>query len=346
MSIKNNGDDSSGRGWKQRLSWLRNEPEAGIAVLIAAGAAVVDLIPDVPNPMMQSIVAKATLVVLALVSVTLIRNRLRTGAVEVELRRLLAGSGDTLKQLPSRFDEVTTSLGQTKLAIDQLSVVSLLAGSQVRAELVAAARNTNTWIFKGGTGTFIRAFTLPECVENCRIARRQLQMQLEIIDPENAAACEMYARFRQSLVTGRADLWFADRTRNESYATILAASWYRKHNDFLTIRVGLSSTMTTCRWDMAASRVIVTREDPVAPAMVAYQDKLYYSWCETELNISYGQSRKISIEHALTVSLSVEPSVDEVRDLFQVLGLPLDSLNDTEVIDVTRRALQPADPYR
>ncbi|MEV8633816.1 hypothetical protein AB0395_19370 [Streptosporangium sp. NPDC051023] len=346
MSIANNGDDSSELSWKQRLSWLRNEPEAGIALLVAVGAAVVDLIPNVSSSTMQSIVAKATLVVLALVSATLIRNRLRTGAVEVELRRLLADSGGTLKQLPSRFDEVTELLGQSRQAIDQLSVVSLLAGSQVRTELVAATQNTNTWIFKGGTGTFIRAFTLPECVENCRIARRQLQMQLEIIDPENPTACAVYARFRQSLVTGRADPWSADRTRNESYATILAASWYRKHNDFLTIRVGLSSTITTCRWDMAASRVIVTREDPTASAMMAYHGKLYYSWCETELNSSYGQSRKISIERALTVPLSGEPSVDEVRDLFQVLGLPLDSLEDTEVVDVTRRALQPADPYR
>ena len=211
---------------------------------------------------------------------------------------------------------------------------------------MAATRHTNTWIFKGGTGTFIRAFTLPECTENSRIARRQLQVQLEIIDPENATACEVYARFRRSLITGRADPWSADRTRNESYATILAASWYRKHNDFLTIRVGLSSTMTTCRWDMAASRVIVTREDPTAPALMAYHGKLYYSWCETELNSSFGQSRKLPIESVLTVPLSGEPSVDEVRDLFQVLGLPLDSLDDAEVVDVTRRALQPADPYR
>ncbi|MDP9844853.1 hypothetical protein [Streptosporangium lutulentum] len=346
MSIETDRDDSSGRGWKQRLSWLRNEPEAGIALLIAVGAAVVDLIADLVNPDMPSIVDKATLVVLALVATTLIRSRLRTGEVETELRRLLADSRGTLKQLPSRFDEVTESLGQARQAIDQVSVVSLVAGSQVRAELVAASRNTNMWIFKGGTGTFIRAFTLPECVENCRVARRQLRMQLEIIDPENLTACEVYARFRRSLVTGRTDPWSADRTRAESYATVLAASWYRKHNDFLTIRVGLSSTMTTCRWDMAASRVVVTREDPTAPAMVAYHDKLYYSWCETELNSSFGQSRRIPIERVLTVPLGGEPSVDEVRDLFQVLGLSLDSLDDSEVIDVTRRALQPEDPYR
>src|SRR4051794_30070449 len=67
MSIENVGDDSSGRGWKQRLSWLRNEPEAGIALLIAVGAAVVDLLDGPAKLDKPSIVAPATLVVLALV---------------------------------------------------------------------------------------------------------------------------------------------------------------------------------------------------------------------------------------------------------------------------------------
>ncbi|TKK77115.1 hypothetical protein FDA94_38500 [Herbidospora galbida] len=320
---------------------MRDEPEVGIAFLIAVSAAVYDVWGG-----QAEVVDKATLVVLALVAITLIRSRLRTGDVEIELRRLLSGSGEALRQVPERLGEVTELLEKSRQAIDQMSVVSLLPGAQVRAELMAAAQHTNTWIFKGGTGTFIRAFTLPECVENSRVARRQLQVQLEIIDPDHDGACGAYSRFRQSLVTGRADLWTADRVRKESYATILAASWYRRHNDFLTIRVGLSSTMTTCRWDMAASRVVVTREDPTAPALVAYQGKLYYSWCETELNSSFAQSRKLPIESVLTVPLGDEPTVEEVRDLFEALGLSLDALDDSEVADVTRRALQPAEPYR
>ncbi|WP_051760141.1 hypothetical protein [Herbidospora cretacea] len=327
--------------WKERLSWLRDEPEVGIAFLIAVAAAVYDV-----WDANADVVRKATLLVLALVAITLVRSRLRTGDLEIELRRTLSDSGDALRQVPERLAEVTELLERSRQAIDQMSVVSLLPGAQVRAELVAATQHTNTWVFKGGTGTFIRAFTLPECVENSRAARRQLQVQLEIIDPENDTACAVFARFRQSLVTGRADPWTADRVRKEAYATILAASWYRRHNDFLTLRIGLSSTMTTCRWDMSASRVIVTREDPTAPALVAYQGKLYYSWCETELNSSYAQSRRLPVENVLTAPLSDEPTVEEVRELFEVLGLSLDALDDSEVADVTRRALRPAEPYR
>ncbi|NAS20469.1 hypothetical protein GT755_02085 [Herbidospora sp. NEAU-GS84] len=341
MSVEHNGGDPRRQSWAERFSWLRDEPEVVIAFLVAVGVAVYGLTDNVNQP-----VQEATLVVLALIASTLVRSRIRTGAVETELRRALTDSGEALHQVPERLAEVTELLERSRQAIDQMSVVSLLPGAQVRTELVAATQHTNTWIFKGGTGTFIRAFTLPECVENSRAARRQLQVQLEIIDPENDTACAVYARFRQSLVTGRADPWTADRVRKEAYATILAASWYRRHNDFLTVRVGLSSTMTTCRWDMSASRVIVTREDPTAPALVAYQGKLYYSWCETELNSSYAQSRRLPVENVLMVPLSDEPTVEEVRELFEVLGLSLDALDDSEVADVTRRALRPAEPYR
>ncbi|WP_062434174.1 hypothetical protein [Herbidospora daliensis] len=341
MSVEHNGGDSRKQSMAERFGWLRDEPEVVIAFLIAVGVAIWGLTDAVDQP-----VQEATLVVLALIASTLVRSRMRTGAVETELRRALTDSGEALHQVPERLGEVTELLEKSRQAIDQMSVVSLLPGAQVRAELMAAAQHTNTWIFKGGTGTFLRAVTLPECVEQSRIARRRLQVQLEIIDPENDTACAVYARFRQSLVTGRADPWTPDRIRREAYATILAAAWYARHTDFLTIRIGLSSTMSTCRWDMSASRVVVTREDPAAPALVAHQGKLYYSWCETELNSGYAQSRKLPVESVLTAALGDEPTVDEVRDVFELLGLSLDHLDDPEVADLTRRALRPAEPYR
>ncbi|GAA0973542.1 hypothetical protein GCM10009555_028440 [Acrocarpospora macrocephala] len=344
MAIENGGGGSERNMWQRlRLTWLRNEPDAGIALIIAIIAILVDTIPGIPDRFKDPVTSNGTLLVLALVATTLIRNRML--AQPAELRQLAADSRDALATMAERHDEVTGLLEQTRHTLDQVSVVSLLAGSQVRAELAAAWRDSNSWIFKGGTGTFIRAVTLRECVENSRAARRPLRVQLEIIDPENTTVCEAYARFRRSLPTGKGDPWTAERARLESYATILAASWYRKHNDFLTIAVGLSSTISTCRWDMAASHVIVTREDPAAPALLAAHDKLYYSWCQTELNISFSQARHVPIDRVLRVPLADEPALDEVRDLFQTLGLPLDSFRDAEVIELTRRALAASDPY-
>nr|WP_062331869.1 hypothetical protein [Herbidospora sakaeratensis] len=341
MSVEHGGGDTRRQSLAERFAWLRDEPEVVIAFLIAVGVAIWGLTDAVDQP-----VQEATLVVLALIASTLVRSRMRTGAVENELRRALTDSGEALHQVPERLGEVSELLEKSRQAIDQMSVVSLLPGAQVGAELLAAAQHTNTWIFKGGTGAFVRGVTLPECVEHSRVARRRLQVQLEIIDPENPITCEVYARFRQSLLTNRADPWTADRVRREAYATILAASWYARHTDFLTIRVGLSATMSTCRWDMSASRVVVTREDPTAPALLAHQGKLYYAWCETELNASFAQSRKLPVENVLTASLGDEPTVDEVRDVFEMLGLSLDHLDDPEVADLTRRALPPAEPYR
>jgi hypothetical protein len=331
-----------------RLTWLFKEPDAAVALILAVGAGVADAIPGLPTDVKAQIASSGVLILLALLAVILMRDRNRGEPIEKQLTELLTSSADVLKQLPDRFDQTTELITRAQQVLDDATVITLLDGKDVRSEHEAARRGTDRWFFKGGTGTFIRAVTLPECVANARNGgRRPLRVRLEIIDPENPTVCEAYARFRQSITTApNSDTWSPERTRKEAYATILAACWYRKRYQPLTIEVGLSPTMTTWRWDMSASRVIVTRDDPMAPALVAPNDKLYYAWCDTELSTSFDQTRHVPIDRALTLPLGDEPSVEEVRGLFSALGLPLPGTYGLkEIADITQRALKAADPY-
>lgn len=200
---------------------------------------------------------------------------------------------------------------------------------------------------QGGTGTYLRAVTLKECVEHARREQRPLRMQLEIIDPTNDALCTRYARFRSSLVPGpdgTGETWTFERTRKEAFATVLAACWYRQRFPLLTIRVGLSKIMTTFRWDFSSQSVIMT--DPFGSGLVFARDKPHYRAYSRELDESFRQARGVDIEKATERQLSHEPTLDEARKLFTVLELDLPrSFTDRDVSDVITKALRAKNPY-
>src|SRR5690606_20673116 len=161
--------------------------------------------------------------------------------------------------------------------------------------------------------------------------------------PADVEVCETYAHYRRSLsdlpdATG--ERWTTDRVRKESYATILAAFWHRQRYGLLDIGVGLSSSMTTFRWDLSSSRLIMTVEDPNR-AMTALSGTLYYANCETALRLSFEQARRVPLETYRSVPLGDEPTIEEVQDLFERIGMPLPkSYDGRDVVDIARKALR------
>jgi hypothetical protein len=127
---------------------------------------------------------------------------------------------------------------------------------------------------------------------------------------------------------------------------VLSACWYRQRFRLLDIDIGLSAAMSTLRWDLSASRVIITQENPQGAAMVTDRGRFYYDWCSTELLTSLDQARRVPIEQARTAPLSDEPTVEEVRKLFEELGLDLPrAFSDRDVVDIIRKALRAKNPY-
>ncbi|MFC6929633.1 hypothetical protein ACFQHO_04185 [Actinomadura yumaensis] len=228
-------------------------------------------------------------------------------------------------------------------------MVRVISGAEVARVLADARRETDRWFFKGGTGTYIRAKTLPECVAAARRERRTLLFRIEIIDPTHVEVCEAYARHRRSVSDGpdaTGEPWTLERTRKEAYATILAACWHKQRFGMLDIDIGLARTMTTLRYDLAASRVVVTRDDPRGEALVVDSGKFYYGWVSAELQTSLDQARRVPVEQARLAPLDDEPTVEEVRKLFEVIGVELASgYTDRDVIEIIRKALRAKDPY-
>ncbi|WP_329520171.1 hypothetical protein [Spirillospora sp. NBC_01491] len=331
-------------------TWFGKNADAVIALVLAVVVAVIGLGVDLPNE--AEITNSAILAVIGLLATSVLRDRGRRIPVEAEVRDTLRASSATLEGLSDRLgdlDRLEGVVSDTKRALDETAVVRVISGAEVARVLADARRETDRWLFKGGTGTYIRAKTLPECVATARRERRTLLFRLEIIDPTHPEVCEAYARHRRSVADGpdaTGEPWTLERTRKEAYATILAACWHKQRFGMLDIDIGLSRTMTTLRYDLAASKVVVTRDDPRGEALVVDSGKFYYGWVSAELQTSLDQARRVPIEQARLAPLDDEPTVEEVRKLFEVIGIDLpQGCTDRDIIEIIRKALRARDPY-
>ncbi|GII92386.1 hypothetical protein Ssi02_26170 [Sinosporangium siamense] len=334
---------------KSFTTWAGKNADGAIALVLAIVVGGLGIIPGdvLPSTFPEDeLISGATLVILALVATALIRDRARQEPVEK------AFTTGALAELPARLeslDRLESLVEGTRRALDDAALVRVLGSSQeIGAALKRAREDTSRWSFKGGTGTFIRAVTLPEVVAAARKDKRHLTVRLEIIDPANIDVCESYALYRRSLSDhpdGTGDRWSLERARMESYATVLASFWYRQRYGLLDIAVGLSGTMTTFRWDLSDHSVVMTVEDPNR-AMLALSGTFYYLSCDTELRTSLEQARRVPMERYRSAPLSDEPTIEEVLTLFETIDLPLPkSYTDRDIAHLTRKALRARDPY-
>ncbi|MGP3951129.1 hypothetical protein [Streptomyces sp. 7N604] len=273
-------------------------------------------------------------------------NNITSGATLLVLAALVFG---TLTERRRRIADIREATTGTRHALEDLTMVRSLSSSELERALEQARQNTDRWVFKGGTGTYLRAVTLPVCVREAQRQRRSLTIKIDIVNPADEQACAAYARFRQTfahrLEVVPPDSWSADRTRKESFATVLASCWYRQRLDTLEIDVHLSSVVPTLRFDLSASCLIITQDDPRRVNLLVERDRPLYDYYVTELHQSREQA--VTLDLRRTVPLSDEPTVDEAHRLFERLGLPLPAtFTDRDVSDIIDKALHAENPYR
>lgn len=297
---------------------------------------------------LDSVVALGAALVIGLLDVFggAIQDNVTSGATLLVLAALVFG---TLTERRRRVADIQGAMSATHRALEDLTMVRSLTGAELEQALDRARHHTDRWVFKGGTGTYLRAVTLPVCIREAQLQRRSLTVKIDIINPADEQACAAYARFRQTfahrLDVVPPDSWSADRTRKESFATVLAACWHRQRLDTLEIDVHLSSVVPTLRFDLSASCLIITQDDPRRVNLLVERDRPLYDYYVTELHQSREQA--VALDLRRTVPLSEEPTVDETHRLFEGLGLPLPtSFTDRDVSEVIEKALHAENPYR
>jgi hypothetical protein len=288
----------------------------------------------------QEVLSNVVLATLAVIAFTLLRERTTAG-------HDLVSASDSLER---RLSEVDDSIAQIREAIGMMStLIKPTQGRFLTQDFEQAILDTSLWIYKGGTGTYLRAVTLPGNAANAVRRRTRREIWIEILDPGNVELCDRYGRMRRSLdpkpdKTG--ETWTTRRVRNESYATILAAAHYRERHGLLDIQLGLSSTMSLFRYDLSSQYIIITQEDGTAPALEANSGTYFYNSYLNELRLSFEQSRVVDLQRAQDIPLRNGMSGHEVSRLFQALGVPLDgSFEQKDLDSIVEKAFRPVNLY-
>lgn len=117
------------------------------------------------------------------------------------------------------------------------------------------------------------------------------------------------------------------------------------------MEVGLSSTISTFRWDLSSHSLVMTqliaKRDAREPALLIERGSPYYDRHATELRTSFEQSRLLPIEQAVkAVRLDDNPSMEQTQQLFVALHLPLStSFDDDSISEIIHKAIQSKNPY-
>lgn len=332
---KNSERRARRRPWQGMVESFIEDADSALALLVALVFTVLGPLGIVS----QAVINGSILGTLAILAIMMFRYRAGSKSTS---RRMEEGQKSVIQAL--KEDQGTRK--DLRGIVDDIATVRVLRGTQVQQEHAEAREKTERWHFKGGTGTYLRAVTLPKCLED---KRRRFEFQIEIIDPRHSEACRRYDNFRLTRPEkpeGTEDSWEPGRARLESYATILAAYWYKQDRDFLTIKIALTSIASTFRYDLSSSRLIITRDDPGFAEVISSDTPLFAAY-DRELAISFGQAQPIRLDLEDTkIRLSKNSEPREVRRLLDsICPSPEQRLSDQDAAIIAQKTFHPVDPY-
>src|SRR5215211_2735364 len=125
---------------RRLIAWAGRNIDGVVTLVITVLIVTLDLFGNISEDLKSG----AVLLVLGTLAVTMLRDR--------ETVRRFASVPETVNALES----TVASVGR---AVDDMSMVRVLTWSEVSATYAEARRTTDRWVFRGGTGTYVRART-------------------------------------------------------------------------------------------------------------------------------------------------------------------------------------------
>ena len=229
---------------------------------------------------------------------------------------------------------------------EKQSVVATLPQPQIAPTLVNAARTTRYWHFKGGTGTFLKAITLPVLADTAAREIANIHITIQIIDPRDAELCKRYASI-QRLTRNRSPVenvdWDALLVRRQSLATLLAVFVYADEEPRLKIGVFLHNRVSHFRYDMSDDVLVITREHPTAPAL-KYSRGYFYETYKAELELEQGQCFRVAYPDGKKISRD-DLTPDMARALLREINMA-HNVDDEDLKFALQYLRHPHSPYQ
>ena len=229
------------------------------------------------------------------------------------------------------------------LSIGHEQKVEMIASNLIEEELSKSRFNTEFWYFSGSTGRYTRAKSIPEIAKMSRAQNSRKFFTIVVLNPDDKVLCYNYADYRAGLKTAKnSSEWTELNVRKECYATILACAVWKTKEPLIEINLGLTNCYSLFRIDMGKSSVIVTRENPQEPAIVAYEGMSLYKFYKDEFYQIYRQSKHLNLLQRFVAFESL--TVVNVKELFNGLNFSND-LTDDDITSIIEKAKKSQNPY-
>lgn len=205
-------------------------------------------------------------------------------------------------------------------------------------------RVTEYW-YKGNTGRYFRAVTLPKLAEQARSENITKHIRLIILDPRNTEACKTHASFRQKLKSAEKDKqrWTEQRVQLELNSVIVSAYAWKAKEPLLDIDVALIDVVSFFRIDFSSRLVVITSEDERQPALMCESSSLFYQLYREDLLINFKQAK------GLPKSIAGIPlkdlNLDNTKKLLSDLDLDSQNLDDSAIEEIIALSKKPNNPY-
>lgn len=221
--------------------------------------------------------------------------------------------------------------------------IKVLQPIEIGQTLIKARTDTEKWWFNGGSGRYTRSVTLPYLAELARAKNKTIDVTIQIMNPKNRELCEKYANYRNGLRTGKkTNPRTFSTVQIDLISTIVATYIWRQKQSLLNITLGLKENFSLFRTDLSSSGAIITKEDPIEPAILYESGTFFYHAQLEDLKQSLSQVKTLD----MNIRLSENGTIDQkfVRALLIKLEM-FDLITEADIPAILKKAQSTHNPY-
>jgi hypothetical protein len=217
----------------------------------------------------------------------------------------------------------------------------LVPPKRISSELRHAANEATKWSYRGHTGRYFRTTVLPILQNTSTKHGRYIDVQIQILDPDDADLMRFFARYRAEVNRDRSDYWTTSRARAEIVATAVALILADAGSSRLNCELYFTKNVSPFTIDLSNTHAITTRESPTHAALKYPAGSTMYDSASEDLHLSAVQARRVEFERPESTLIATG---DELNLLLNRLGLAM--LHRDEIVETVLTVLKnPVSPY-
>lgn len=173
--------------------------------------------------------------------------------------------------------------------------VNVISSHDIKDFLNSMLNRTERFSYYGHTARWNRAVTFPKILEEAKDLRVTKYIDLIIIDPDDASACNLYASFGHGERKKGRKIQSVTDVRIELLTTFLCCIEINK-SPFIEIGLYVTDKVSISRFDISDNALMLTKPYQGDPALYFPKNTFFYSSYKEEFNVAKQQCKRINLD--------------------------------------------------